>query len=187
MTPMKTKPEGGLIITYGGITPTLHPSVFIAQGAVVLGDVEIGEHSSVWFNSVIRGDVHEIRIGRRTNIQDLSMLHTTYNKHPLHIGNDVTVGHHAMLHGCTIEDLVLVGMQATILDRAVVRKHSIVAAGAVVREGFEVPEGTLVAGVPAKVVRELTEKEHEKLVQSAQNYIDYVASYQNNTNVRTER
>ena len=115
------------------------------------------------------------------------MCHVTYNKHALHIGNDVTIGHSAMLHGCTIEDAVLIGMQATVLDGARVRRHSMVAAGAVVREGFEVPEGTLVAGVPAKVVRELTEAEHAKLYQSAQNYIDYVASYRSNTNIRTHR
>jgi len=179
--------EGGEIITYGGITPTIHESAFIAKGAVILGDVEIGEDSSVWYNCVLRGDVHEIRIGNRTNIQDLTMCHTTYNKYPLHVGDNVTVGHKAMLHGCTVEDAVLIGMNATILDRAVIRAYSMVAAGAVVREGFEVPEGTLVAGVPAKVVRELTDEERAKLDQSAQNYIDYVASYRSNTNVRTER
>ena len=128
--------EGGTIITYGGKTPVLHPSVFLGQGAVILGDVKVGEDSCIWFNCVIRGDVHEIRIGRRTNIQDLAMCHTTYNKHPLFIGNDVTIGHKAMLHGCTVEDSALIGMQATILDGAVVRDHSMVAAGAVVLEGF---------------------------------------------------
>lgn len=176
-----------VILPYADRTPVLHESVYLAHGAVILGDVEIGEDSSVWFNCVLRGDVHEIRVGRRTNIQDLTMCHVTYNKHALHIGNDVTIGHSAMLHGCTIEDAVLIGMQATVLDGARVRRHSMVAAGAVVREGFEVPEGTLVAGVPAKVVRELTEAEHAKLYQSAQNYIDYVASYRSNTNIRTHR
>ncbi len=175
------------IIPYGGITPTLHETVFVADGAVILGDVAIGANSSVWFNCVLRGDVHEIRIGERTNIQDLTMCHTTYNKNPLHIGNDVTIGHKAMLHGCTIEDAVLVGMQATVLDRAVVRHHSMIAAGCVVREGFEVPTGTLVAGVPGKIVRDLTESEVAFLEQSARNYIDYVASYRGNYNVRTHR
>ena len=179
--------EGGEIITYAGIEPKIHPTAFIARGAVILGDVEIGEESSVWFNCVLRGDVHEIRIGKRTNIQDLTMCHTTYNKHPLHIGDNVTVGHKAMLHGCTVEEAVLIGMQATVLDKAVIRRYSMVAAGAVVKEGFEVPEGTLVAGVPARVVRELTNEERSKLDQSAQNYIDYVASYRTNTNVRTHR
>jgi carbonic anhydrase/acetyltransferase-like protein (isoleucine patch superfamily) len=173
-----------MLIPYGTISPLLHPSVYVAEGAIILGDVEIGEDSSVWFNTVIRGDVHEIRIGKRTNIQDLSMVHTTFNKYPTHIGDNVTVGHMAMLHGCTIGDFSLIGMHATVLDRAIVRPYSMVAAGAVVREGFEVPEGTLVAGVPAKVVRELTDAEREKLVQSAQNYIDYVASYRGGTNIR---
>jgi carbonic anhydrase/acetyltransferase-like protein (isoleucine patch superfamily) len=170
-----------------GSHPPIDPSVFVAHGAVILGDVSIGKDSSVWFNVVIRGDVHEIRIGERTNIQDLTMCHVTYNKHPLHIGNGVTVGHSAMLHGCTIEDFVLVGMNATVLDGARIGHHSMIAAGAVVREGFVVPPGTLVAGVPAKVIRELTPEEMAKLEQSAQNYIDYVASYRSNTNVRTHR
>ncbi|MDZ4746523.1 MAG: gamma carbonic anhydrase family protein [bacterium] len=167
----------GTILEYGGFTPLIHESVFVAHGAVILGDVQIGKDSSVWFNTVIRGDVHWIRIGERTNIQDLTMLHTTHKKHPLSIGNDVTVGHCAMLHGCTINDFALIGMHATVLDKAVVEKYSMVAAGAVVLEGFTVPEGTLVAGVPARVVRELTDEDRTKLEQSAQNYINYVASY----------
>lgn len=175
------------IITYGGITPTLHESVFVANGAVIIGDVHIGADSSVWYNTVIRGDVHEIRIGARTNIQDLTMCHTTYNTHPLHIGNNVTVGHHAMLHGCTIEDFALIGMQATILDGAKVGHHALIAAGTVILEGFTVPPGTLVAGVPGKVIRDLTQAEIAKLEQSAQNYIGYVASYRNGTNVRHQR
>lgn len=175
------------LLTYGGVTPSLHESVFIADGAIILGDVSIGADSSVWFNCVLRGDVHEIRIGERTNIQDLTMCHTTYNKHPLHIGNNVTVGHKAMLHGCTIEDAVLVGMSATILDGAIVGHHSLIAAGTVVLEGFSVPPGSLVAGVPGKIIRDLKPHEIEKLEQSAQNYIDYVASYRNNTNIRTQR
>jgi gamma-carbonic anhydrase len=167
MTPIKEDGRNGTIIEYAGFVPILHESVFVAHGAVILGDVQIGRDSSVWYNVVIRGDVHWIRIGERTNVQDLAMLHTTHKKHPLSIGNDVTIGHHD----------VLVGMQATVLDRAVVRHHSMIAAGSVVLEGFEVPEGTLVAGVPAKVVRELTEAERAKLEQSSQNYINYVASY----------
>jgi len=174
-------------MAYAGIEPTIQETVFIADGAVILGDVHIGKDSSVWFNVVIRGDVHEIRIGERTNIQDLSMLHVTYNKHPLHIGDGVTIGHCAMLHGCTIEDYALIGMNATILDGAVIGHHSMIAAGAVVREGFVVPPGTLVAGVPAKIIRELSGAEQAKLEQSAQNYVDYVASYRANTNVRTQR
>ncbi len=171
----------GRIITYGGITPELDESVFHCHGSIILGDVKIGKDSSVWYNVVIRGDVHWIRIGERTNIQDLTMLHCTYKKHPLSIGNNVTIGHSAVLHGCTVEDHVLVGMGAKILDRAVVRHYSMIAAGTVVREGFEVPTGTLVAGVPGKIVRDLTASEHAFLEQSAQNYVNYVAMYRTET------
>src|SRR4051812_2851220 len=131
------------IMPFEGIAPSIHPSVFIAAGGGIIGDVTIGELSSVWFNVVIRGDVPYIRIGRRTNIQDLTMCHVTHKRHPLVIGDDVTVGHSAVLHGCTINDRVLVGMGAKVLDRAVVGSSSLIAAGAVVREGFTVPEGTL--------------------------------------------
>ncbi|MFM8770747.1 MAG: gamma carbonic anhydrase family protein [Candidatus Kapaibacterium sp.] len=176
-----------MIMQYADITPTVHETVFMAHGAVVLGDVHIGKDSSVWFNVVIRGDVHQIRIGERTNVQDLSMLHVTCNKHSLTIGDGVTIGHCVMLHGCTVEDYALIGMNATVLDGAVIGHHSMVAAGAVVREGLVVPPRTLVAGVPAKIVRELTDDECAKLEQSAQNYIDYVESYRTNTNVRNTR
>jgi len=167
----------GRLITYDGITPEIDDSVFHCHGSIILGDVKIGKDSSVWYNVVIRGDVHWIRIGERTNIQDLTMLHCTYKKNPLSIGSNVTIGHSAVLHGCTVEDYVLVGMGAKILDRAVIRHHSMIAAGTVVREGFEVPTGTLVAGVPGKIVRDLTESEGAFLEQSAQNYVNYVAMY----------
>ncbi len=175
------------VLPYAGIVPTVHDSVFVARGAVIIGDVHIGRDSTVWFNVVMRADVHEIRIGERTNIQDLAMLHVTINKHPLHIGNGVTVGHHAMLHGCTVDDYVLIGMNATVLDGAHVEHHSMVAAGSVVRPGFVVPSRTLVAGVPAKIVRDLTDSEVAFLEQSAQNYIDYAASYRSQTNVRHQK
>lgn len=165
------------IMPFEGVWPRIDPSVFIASGARIIGDVEIGELSSIWFNVVIRGDVHLIRIGRRTNIQDLVMCHVTHKKYSLVIGEDVTVGHSAILHGATIGDRILIGMGATVLDRAVVGSDSLIAAGAVVREGFTVPEGTLVAGVPAKVVRELTEEERQSVAQGAVNYESYVARF----------
>lgn len=165
------------ILTYNGIEPIIHESVFMAHGSVVLGDVVIGRDSSIWYNVVIRGDVHYIRIGERTNIQDLTMLHVTHNKHPLNIGSNVTVGHSAILHGCTIDDYVLIGMGAKVLDRAHIKPYTLVAAGSVVLEGTTPPERTLLAGVPAKVVRNLTDDECKKLEQSAQNYVDYVAQY----------
>jgi carbonic anhydrase/acetyltransferase-like protein (isoleucine patch superfamily) len=175
------------VLPYAGVVPTIHESVFVARGAVIVGDVHIGKDSTVWFNVVMRGDVHQIRIGERTNVQDLAMLHVTINKHPLNIGNGVTIGHHAMLHGCTIDDYVLVGMNATVLDGAHVEHHAMIAAGSVVRPGFVVPSRTLVAGVPAKVVRSLTDDEVAFLEQSAQNYIDYAASYRSNSNVRLQK
>lgn len=172
--------KSATIFTYNGITPTIHPSVFLCKGVIVLGDVHIGRDSSVWFNSVIRGDVHSIRIGERTNVQDLSMLHVTYKKYPLIIGDDVTIGHSAIVHGATVGNNILIGMGAKVLDRSVINNNSIVAAGSVVREGFEVPEGVLVAGVPAKVVRELKPEEIAKITQSAQNYMFYAEEYRKN-------
>jgi len=165
------------IVPFEGASPRIHPTVFIAPGARIVGDVEIGERSSIWFNVVIRGDVHFIRIGRRTNIQDLTMCHVTHKKHPLVIGDDVTVGHSAVLHGATIGDRILIGMGAIILDRSIVGDESLIAAGALVREGFHVPPGTLAAGVPAKVVRELTDDERRSVAQGAINYESYVARY----------
>jgi carbonic anhydrase/acetyltransferase-like protein (isoleucine patch superfamily) len=165
------------IIPYAGARPRLHPSVFLADGARVVGDVEMGEDSSVWFNAVVRGDVHFIRIGKRTNVQDGAVLHVTNGTFPLVIGDDVTIGHSAVLHGCTLEDRILIGMGAIVLDGARVRRNAMVAAGALVREGFEVPEGMLVAGVPASVKRPLTRDELTYLPLSAAHYVDYVASY----------
>lgn len=174
---MTEKGNNATIFSYKGIKPSIHPSVFLCTGAIILGDVHIGADSSVWFNTVIRGDVHSIRIGERTNVQDLSMLHVTYKKYPLIIGNDVTIGHSAIIHGATVGNNILVGMGAKILDRAIIHNNSMVAAGSVVREGFEVPEGVLVAGVPAKIVRDLKPEEIEKITLSAQNYMFYAAEY----------
>jgi carbonic anhydrase/acetyltransferase-like protein (isoleucine patch superfamily) len=153
--------------------PNISENVFLASGVKVIGDVQIGTDSSVWYNTVIRGDVNYIRIGSMTNIQDCSMLHVTNGKYPLNIGNMVTVGHSVTLHGCTIKDLSLIGMGAVILDGALVEEKSLVAAGSVVKPGFIVPGGKLVAGVPAKVVRELTDTELEDFEKSAQRYKKY--------------
>ena len=166
-----------MILPYKGTRPRIHPSVFIAEGAQIIGDVEIGKDSSVWFNTVIRGDVHYIRIGERTNIQDNSVLHVTYKTYPLIIGSDVTVGHGAVLHAATLKDCCLIGMGATVLDNATIGSYSLVAAGSLVLEQFEVPEGALVAGVPARVKRMLTPEERQQIAESASNYIEYVKSY----------
>ena len=166
-----------LIKPYKGIHPKLHPTVFVVETAVIIGDVEIGEYSSIWFNAVVRGDVHYIRIGDRTNIQDLCMLHVTKDTHPLILGNNITVGHSVTLHGCTIKDRCLIGMGTTILDGAVVGEDCIIGAGALVTEGAVIPPGTLAIGMPAKPKRDLTEKEIARIRQSAQNYIDYARTY----------
>lgn len=165
------------IITYKGITPKIHPSVFLCEGVKIIGDVEIGENSSVWYNSVIRGDVNYIRIGEGTNIQDMSMLHVTIKKHPLIIGNNITVAHSVTLHGCTVKDNSMIGIGAICLDGSIIESHSLVAAGSLVREGFVVPEGTLVAGVPAKIIKELKPEEIENLTGIAKRYTGYVDEY----------
>ena len=165
------------LIPYRNQLPRLHSSVFVAEGARIIGDVEIEEKSSVWFNTVVRGDVNFIRIGSRTNIQDNSVLHVTWKTAPLNIGSEVTIGHGAVLHGCTVDDCCLIGMGAVVLDGAHIHKNSIIAAGAMVLEGFDVPEGMLAAGVPAKIKRLLTEEEKQFLHKSADNYIQYCEYY----------
>ncbi|MEW6701745.1 MAG: gamma carbonic anhydrase family protein [Bacteroidota bacterium] len=161
------------LFPYKDAFPKLQESVFIAAGAKIIGDVEIGENSSVWYNCVIRGDVHYIKIGSFTNVQDCSMLHVTNGKFPLVIGNKVTIGHSVTLHGCVLKDLSLIGMGATVLDGAVIEKNSIVAAGAVIKPGFIVPSGKLAAGVPAKIIRSLTKEELDEFEKSAMRYVEY--------------
>lgn len=162
-----------------GKRPSIDSSVFIAEGAVVTGDVTIGADASVWYGTVIRGDVNWVRIGERTNIQDGSVLHVTHETHPLSIGDDVTCGHAVRLHGCTIERLTLIGIGAIVLDGAVIRTGAMVAAGTLVPPGFEVPSGVIVAGVPAKVLREMTPAEHEGLTEAARNYVTYAQAAMN--------
>lgn len=160
------------LIPFGNRNPRVHHTVFLADGSRIVGDVEIGEYASVWYNAVIRGDVYYVRIGAGTNVQDGTVIHVTHGENPAVIGRDVTIGHGAIVHGCTLEDTCLVGMGATVLDKAVVHSESMVAAGALVPPGFEVPAGTLVAGVPAKVKRELTDDERRGLHESAERYRD---------------
>jgi gamma-carbonic anhydrase len=166
-----------MIYPYKGKYPIIHPTALIAEHSTILGDVVIGEDASVWFGAVIRGDVNSIRIGARTNIQDNSMLHVTWDQFALNIGADVTIGHSAVLHGCTILDCALIGMGAIILDGAVVQSESLVGAGSLVRQGFVVPEGMLVGGVPARVLRPLTSAEREGIRESAEHYVMYKAEY----------
>lgn len=177
------------LFPYLDLYPKVHQSVFLAEGVKIVGDVEIGEDSSVWYNTVIRGDVHYVKIGKMTNIQDLSMLHVTNGKYPLNIGDKVTIGHSVKLHGCTLQNLCLIGIGAIVLDGAVVEEKSMVAAGSVVKPGFVVPSGKLVAGVPAKVIRDLTPDELEEFEKSAHRYKKYTEitlSSLNNIHQETE-
>jgi carbonic anhydrase/acetyltransferase-like protein (isoleucine patch superfamily) len=172
-------PEGprGVIRAWRGALPAVDPTVFVAPGAEIIGNVSIGRDSSVWFNSVVRGDINSITIGERTNIQDGCILHVAHERYALSVGSDVTVGHGVILHACTIGDACLVGMGAIVLDGAVVGKHSLVAAGSLVKMHDVVPEGVLVAGSPARVVRPLTREEIATIRETALNYIDYARSY----------
>jgi len=174
-----------MIRPFKGVHPIIDDSAFIADTAVVIGDVEIGSESSVWFNTVVRGDVNRIRIGDRTNIQDLSLLHVTHKKHaddpgaPLLIGSDVTIAHSVTLHGCTIEDGAFIGMQALVMDHAVVGEQALVGARSLVTEGTVIPPRTLWLGSPARYKRDLTSQELEQLKKSSDNYLQYSKEYLN--------
>jgi len=161
------------IFPYQDLLPEIDESVFLASGVKIIGDVTIGKNSSIWYNTVIRGDVHYIKIGEYSNIQDCSMLHVTNGRFPLNVGSKVTVGHAVKLHGCTLEDKCFIGIGAIILDGAVVKENSMVAAGSVVKPGFIVPTGKLVAGVPAKIVRDLSSEEINDIDKSAERYSKY--------------
>jgi carbonic anhydrase/acetyltransferase-like protein (isoleucine patch superfamily) len=166
-----------MLRAFRGRVPAVHPTAFVDDSAQIIGDVEIGAESSVWMNAVVRGDVNDIRIGARTNVQDGTVIHVMHDTHPTRIGDDVTIGHSAVVHGCTVEDRVLLGMGAILLNGAVVGHDSIVAAGALVAEGTVVPPRSLVMGVPAKVRRSLTDTEVESVRESAANYVRYRLDY----------
>lgn len=159
------------------MAPKLGQRIFIAENALVLGDVEIGDDSSIWFNCVVRGDVNYVRIGARTNIQDMSCIHVTNHKWPTLIGDEVSVAHNVMLHGCTLERGVLVGMSTTIMDGAVIGEGCLVAAGSLVREGFRAPPHTLVAGWPAVVKKDLSEDQRQLVASIWPRYIRYKEAY----------
>ena len=137
-------------------TPKIGNNCFLAETAVIIGDVEMGDDCSVWFGAVLRGDVHSIRIGNNTNIQDNTVIHATYQKSPTTIGSNVTIAHGAMVHGCTIQDNVMIGINAVILDDAVIESNSIIAAGSVVSKGTRVESGTVYAGIPAKKIKDVS-------------------------------
>jgi gamma-carbonic anhydrase len=167
-----------LIRELNGHAPKFGKDCFLAENAAVIGDVVMGDQCSIWYNAVIRGDVHFIRMGNKVNVQDGAVVHCTYQKSPTTIGNNVSIGHNAVVHGCTIHDNVLVGMGAIVMDDCVVESNSIIAAGAVVTEGTRVPAGTVYAGVPAKKLKDISQElisgEIERI---ANNYIFYAGWY----------
>jgi carbonic anhydrase/acetyltransferase-like protein (isoleucine patch superfamily) len=166
-----------LIVPYKNILPRIGKDVFIAPNVPIVGDVEIGDESSIWYNCVIRGDVNSVKIGKRSNIQDGTIIHVSSFGLGTVIGDDVSVGHMAVLHACTIEDMSFVGMKACVMDGAVVEKGAMVAAGALVTRGKRVPTGQLWAGSPAKFMRDMTEEEKKYLAWSAAHYVKLAKNY----------
>lgn len=162
---------------YGDQLPRLAPDVYVAPGAVVAGDVEMGEGSSVWFGTVVRGDVGWIRVGKRTNLQDLTVVHVTGGKANTTIGDEVTVGHRAIIHGCTVEDRCLIGMGAILLDECVIGEGSVVAAGALVPPGKVIPPRSLVMGMPGRVLRQVTDEEARLGIEGAEHYMEMARKY----------
>jgi carbonic anhydrase/acetyltransferase-like protein (isoleucine patch superfamily) len=165
-----------LIIEYSGASPNIHESCFIAKSAEVIGNVNIGENTSVWYNCVIRGDENKINIGNYTNIQDGSVIHIS-KEHGTEIGDYVTIGHKAIVHACKIGNNVLVGMGAIILDGAEIEDNVLIGAGSIVTPGKKIPSGSLVLGSPARVVRKLTDEEIKQLKQSAIDYVQYAEKH----------
>lgn len=162
-----------MIRPYQGKSPVIPDSCYVDISAQVLGDVELGERSSVWMNAVIRGDVNAIRIGANSNVQDCAVLHGMRYLYPVHVGEWVTIGHNATVHGCVIEDACLIGMGSIILNNARIGEGCIIAAGALVPEGAIIPPNSLVAGVPGKVRRALGDEDRKQILRYAQNYLDY--------------
>ncbi len=166
-----------MIKPFRGVHPRIHPTAFVEESAHVIGDVHLGEDSSIWFNTVVRGDIHYIRIGNRSNVQDNSVIHVRNGTHPAILEDEVTVGHSVTLHGCYVEQGALIGIGSIVLDDARVGACSIVAAGAIVSPGTVIPPRSLAMGLPAKVKRELTDEEVEQLSEFWKNYVEYTKLY----------
>lgn len=166
-----------MIRSYQGKTPVVPSSCYVDVSAQLIGDVELGEQASVWMNAVLRGDVNAIRVGARSNVQDCAVLHGMRYVYPVIVGEMVTIGHNATVHGCVIEDAVLVGINSAILNNARVGEGSIIAAGALVPEQMVIPPNSLVVGVPAKVKKTLGDEDRKMILKYAQNYLDYTAMY----------
>jgi carbonic anhydrase/acetyltransferase-like protein (isoleucine patch superfamily) len=167
----------GMLRAYRGIWPTVDATAYVDASAQLVGDVTLGAHSSVWMNAVLRGDVHSIRVGERSNIQDGAVLHGMKGLYAVTVGDGCTIGHNATVHGCTLEDDVLIGMGAVVLNGAVIGRGSIVAAGAVIPERIVIPPGSLVAGIPGKMRRACTETDLESIRHYAAAYVGYMAAY----------
>ncbi|SFE09480.1 gamma carbonic anhydrase family protein [Thermophagus xiamenensis] len=167
-----------LIKSVRGFTPKIGKNVFLADNATIIGDVEMGDDCSIWFNAVLRGDVNSIRIGNKVNIQDGSVLHTLYQKSTIEIGNNVSIGHNVTIHGAKIEDNVLIGIGATVLDHAVVGSNSIVAANSLVLSGTKIEPNSIYAGVPAKKVKDIEPEQTQEMINKiANNYLMYAGWY----------
>jgi gamma-carbonic anhydrase len=173
------------IISFKGKEPKISEGCFIADNSTIIGDVELGSHSSAWFGTVIRGDVFHIRIGHNTNIQDNSVVHVTTNKFPTLIGNNVTVGHSATLHGCVVNDNVLIGIGSVVTDKSRIGEWSILAAGSVVKPGTNIPSGKLWGGVPSKEIRDINDKEKEWIRELSNNYVRLSTDYLEPNNLST--
>lgn len=163
-----------LIKKVKGISPKFGLDVYLSENATIVGDVKMGDNCSVWFNAVVRGDVNSIKIGNKVNIQDGAIIHCTYKKAATEIGNNVSIGHNAMVHGCTIHDNVLIGMGSIVMDNCIIHSNSIVAAGAVVLEGTHVESGSIYAGIPAKKVKTIDQEQTNRLIEGiSENYVMY--------------
>ena len=168
-----------MIKLFEGKQPRLGKNVYVSENAMVIGDVTLGDEVNIWFGAVLRGDMHYIKIGNRTNIQDNSVVHVTTRVSPTNIGNGVTVGHGAIIHGCTIEDDCLIGMGAILMDDAIIGAGSLIGAGALIPPNMKIPQNSLVVGSPGKVIRQIKEVEREMILERPQEYIDLASIYLN--------
>ena len=174
-----------IVKAVNGKSPQIPEDCFIAENATIVGDVVLGEYCSVWYNAVIRGDVHFIKIGNKVNIQDGAIIHCTYQKHPTEIGNNVSIGHNAIVHGCKIHDNVLIGMGAIVMDNCVIHSNSIVAAGAVVIQNTIVESGTIYAGIPAKKVKDISQSDFAgEIERISNNYVMYSSWFKSEDDIK---
>ena len=168
---------GYKLVDYKNLSPNIHETVYLADGVVIAGDVTIQEYANIWFNSVIRGDVAKVTIGKNTNIQDGTVIHTSRFDGPTHIGSNITIGHMALIHACSIEDNAFIGMQSTVMDKSIVEEYGFLGAGSLLSPGKIVRKNELWVGRPAKFVRMITDQEKEFMQDNLQNYLDLAKAY----------